>query len=78
MRPWVGQREASESRVSDLEEKDPGPGRQRANGCSRRAPGTVGAGGGIGEVVTISWLVVTISWLGVDCKHGVRELKTSE
>ena len=71
MRPWVGQREASESRVSDLEEKDPGPGRQRANGCSRRAPGTVGAGGGIGEVVTISWL-------GVDCKHGVRELKTSE
>ena len=36
-----------------------------------KAPGTVQVGGGIGELVKISWL-------GVDCKHGVPELKTSE
>ena len=71
MRPWVWQREASESRLSDKEERTQDQADSQPRDVAHKAPGTVGAGGGIGEVVTINWL-------GVDCKHGVPELKSSE
>ena len=53
----MGQREASESRVSDKEEENPGPGRQRANGQCRLG---VGLGSWL-KSVGWEWIVSMVS-----------------